>query len=470
MPNGCEPQKRLIIHTHDLGVAHSINQATFAALQDGVVTSASIMVPCPWFLEAADFAVQHPTADIGIHITLTNDFAYYRWRPVAPPSSIESLVDSAGYLLADEASLDRKARCEHVEIEARAQIDFALRSGVNPSHLTACASARIPDSLWDSIANNYKLDILIYPGQINLRASQAKRRAGCVYVLTGETPDDRRAAEYVRMLMKVWFGCSVLGVHLGSDNEELGSIMNGSYRYDAKWRAVDDQSIRSEAFRDALRSGEITLCTSSALSTRESGRRLHDVDAVPCNVGSIRSIGYPVHEVDWTNRATTPDQLAVVRVLEGYDLSAKRILHVGAGNSQFALTFASKVVSIDALTVSVNELNHGRRLRLPNYTTYLRNKYEPGLPAFLARRYDVIVDNNLGSFCCCRYHLQTMLEEYAELLNPDGVILTDQKGMDWKSDLAGVRLGVVELMRLTTATGMALRRVTGSVYSLKKLR
>lgn len=58
--------KLLIIHADDVGVAHSVDTATIAAVQKGGITSASIMVPCPWFLETAAFAKQHPELDWGI--------------------------------------------------------------------------------------------------------------------------------------------------------------------------------------------------------------------------------------------------------------------------------------------------------------------------------------------------------------------------------------------------------------------
>src|SRR5690242_7651698 len=78
--------KLLIIHADDLGVSHSENEASISALEKGSVSSASIMVPCPWFPEIANYASQHRTADLGLHLTLTAEWKFYKWGTVVPTS------------------------------------------------------------------------------------------------------------------------------------------------------------------------------------------------------------------------------------------------------------------------------------------------------------------------------------------------------------------------------------------------
>src|ERR1700761_7723912 len=63
--------KLLIIHADDAGFSHSADSAIMSAYTKGVINSASIMVPCPWFPEIAAFAKAHPEMDWGIHLTLT---------------------------------------------------------------------------------------------------------------------------------------------------------------------------------------------------------------------------------------------------------------------------------------------------------------------------------------------------------------------------------------------------------------
>src|SRR5690606_28551901 len=88
--------KLLIIHADDIGVSYSENSASKEAFKAGLVNSGSIMVPCPWFPEIANYVKSNPRADLGLHLTLTSEWNLYKWGPVAPKEKVPSLVNDKG--------------------------------------------------------------------------------------------------------------------------------------------------------------------------------------------------------------------------------------------------------------------------------------------------------------------------------------------------------------------------------------
>src|SRR5712675_714394 len=126
--------KLLIVHADDVGMTHAVNAATIKALESGALNSASIMVPCPWFPEIADYAKVHPDLDFGLHLTLTSERVYYRWGPVASKDKVPSLVDENGYFHHDWKPTTR-INLKEVDLELRAQIDRAYAMGLRPTHL-----------------------------------------------------------------------------------------------------------------------------------------------------------------------------------------------------------------------------------------------------------------------------------------------------------------------------------------------
>jgi hypothetical protein len=127
----------LVIHADDFGMSHSVNRATADALEQGWVTSASILVPCPWLPEVARFAKAHPEADLGIHLALSSEWTDFRWGPVSSRDNVPSLLDAQGYLPLDTPEVGKNAKRAEVEAEFRAQIERAHALGINPTHLDA---------------------------------------------------------------------------------------------------------------------------------------------------------------------------------------------------------------------------------------------------------------------------------------------------------------------------------------------
>jgi predicted glycoside hydrolase/deacetylase ChbG (UPF0249 family) len=127
--------KLLIINGDDVGMSHAINAATIEALERGVMTSATIMVPCPWFPEIAAYARQHPASDFGLHLTHTSEWEPYRWGPIADRRDVPGLLTPEGYFWPKTADVYAHSSPAEVELEARAQIKKALAAGIDVTHL-----------------------------------------------------------------------------------------------------------------------------------------------------------------------------------------------------------------------------------------------------------------------------------------------------------------------------------------------
>jgi len=122
--------KLLIVHADDLAVAHSVDTASFEALDKNAVTSASVMVPCSWLIEVASYAKDHPDTDLGLHLTLTSEWKVYRWGPVESKDKVGSLLDSAEYLWPETGTAAQNIKPEEAEREIRAQIQRAIAAGI----------------------------------------------------------------------------------------------------------------------------------------------------------------------------------------------------------------------------------------------------------------------------------------------------------------------------------------------------
>ncbi len=127
--------KVVIFHVDDAGMHHDANMGAIEAMEKGVATSASIMFPCPWVVEMADYAKAHPDADIGVHCTLTSEWDIYRWGPVAGKPAVPGLVDPEGCLWPDVEDVAKNATPDEFETELRAQLDRCRTLGITPTHL-----------------------------------------------------------------------------------------------------------------------------------------------------------------------------------------------------------------------------------------------------------------------------------------------------------------------------------------------
>ncbi len=85
----------LIVRSDDMGAAHTINEACLQSITNGIARSVEVLVPAPWFLEAAEMLRKQPKIDVGVHLDMTSEWSKVKWGPVS--KNVPSLVDVNGH-------------------------------------------------------------------------------------------------------------------------------------------------------------------------------------------------------------------------------------------------------------------------------------------------------------------------------------------------------------------------------------
>ena len=254
--------KLLILHADDVGMSHSANLASFEALEKGWVSSASIMVPCPWFNEVAEFARAHPDADFGLHLTLTSEWKNYRWGPVNR-EHYKSLLDAEGYFPDDSGPVGKNAKPEDAAAELAAQLGKARSAGIHFSHL---------DNHMGSLAQNADLFRLFLetgrnagvPVSISAGESKAYPQAFAGFenlpVPTYVAPSEGLSLleGFRKTFSTLKPGVYITIVHLGLDGVELRAIMQ-ERAGGASSRQHDFDLVKSPEFQALLKTYDIKL-------------------------------------------------------------------------------------------------------------------------------------------------------------------------------------------------------------------
>jgi hypothetical protein len=263
--------KLLIVHADDVGMTHAVNAATIRALESGLVSSASIMVPCPWFPEIADYAKSHPGVDFGLHLTLTSERIYYRWGPVASKSKVPSLVDENGYFHHDWTAATH-IDAKEVELELRAQIDRALAMGIHPTHLDSHQYRLFQNGkeLFEAllrVSHDYKLPVFLvrdwFADHPYLQSSLGPTDMVIDHTVTIEpgVSVEKRGNFYEDALKNLQPGVTEFVIHLAFADDEMKAATRERDTWGAAWRQRDFDFFTSQEFRELLQKQNIKLIT-----------------------------------------------------------------------------------------------------------------------------------------------------------------------------------------------------------------
>lgn len=269
--------KLLIIHGDDVGVSHSQNLATFQAIQNGLVSSTSMMVPAAWSKEVAELAKSIKNPDIGIHITLTNEWLHYNWGPEAGKTDVPGLVNPLGHMFPSCAEVAQNASPEQVEKEVRAQIESAKSMGIDVTHLDSHMGCMFYGRaeymrIYVKLALEYNIPAMInqeiYKGLIEpnpalFEGLEVQKLPIIDQIIMADEEAYANGMEefYTDALKNLPAGVHVLLLHLAFDDAEMNAVTSGHDSFHAPWRQKDYDFFTSEQAKKLLEEQNIKLIT-----------------------------------------------------------------------------------------------------------------------------------------------------------------------------------------------------------------
>ena len=264
--------KLVIIHADDLGVSHSENAASIMAMQKGSVSSASIMVPSPWFPEIAAYAQSNPSADLGLHITLTSEWKYYKWGPVTAQEKVPGLVNKNGFLYSTVDSVYQTANAAEVETEIRNQVVRAKQFGIDPTHLDAHMATALQRldyfKAYLKIGHEFKIPVFIprilEAGlKVKFDTIVSDKDVLVDYILSASPQDFKNgfASFYTNGIKNLKPGLTYLIIHTAYDDEEMRAVTIDHPDWGAAWRQEDLDFFSSPECKKVLKENNIYVIT-----------------------------------------------------------------------------------------------------------------------------------------------------------------------------------------------------------------
>lgn len=275
-----ERAKVLIIHGDDFGVSHSVNAATFGALKNGAISSASIMMPCSWSFETAQMLKSCDGCDVGVHVTLNSEWEGYRWGPITTEST--SLLDHVQKLHRSPLQTIKSAKSSDVLREVEAQVLVAKRLDINLSHIDMHMGTVGLNPEWLDgylkIAQKYKLVAMLPKWNADIEKYFTDRKFPFLSIKSyisnlekekyfmldrlitdvgGLTSLEERRLAYEKAIKSLKPGITQIITHLSTDSEEFASMTANSMR--ERRRVWDAEILNSDLFRQLLRNEGVTV-------------------------------------------------------------------------------------------------------------------------------------------------------------------------------------------------------------------
>ena len=244
----------VIVNIDDIGLHKDETEASFRALNFGMVKSGSIMVPCPNYDHAIKLWKENPKIDLGVHLTLTCEWGEkYPWAPVLPKTEVPSLSNPDGIMWPTTEALLLHSNRKEIERELTAQINKVLDAGLQPSHLDFHMNFGFNTDLFPIVVElSHKFNLpmrapkrIIYKLPFMKNNLRFLRRRGYVfpdtrkgiYMMVGDNQSfEFRKAKYHDHLRSLKSGVHNIHVHIAFQTKELQYLMG---KHDSSIRQID---------------------------------------------------------------------------------------------------------------------------------------------------------------------------------------------------------------------------------------
>lgn len=245
----------VLIRCDDIGMCHSVNMAAKEVLDTGIPVSMSVMVPCPWFAEAAALLKSYSNVSVGIHLTLNSEWKQYRWGPVAGANTVPTLVDSVGLFFPSRSALfGNNPKLSEIETELRAQIEKAKIAGLKIDyldyHMGAAVQTLETRAIVEKLAAEYNLGISRYYDEVGVEgwyfASPATKKDSMLYKLSQLKPG----------------GTKLFVIHIGLETDEMNAMEDANVfgpKEMSKHRNAERAGLLSPAFQQLLKDPKYRL-------------------------------------------------------------------------------------------------------------------------------------------------------------------------------------------------------------------
>jgi hypothetical protein len=246
---------QLVVQCDDFGMCHAGNQGAVEAFKNGILTQASVMVPCPWFREAARLAQEH-ALPVGVHLTLTSEWDYLRWGPL---TGGRSLVGEDGRFPRTIDAVRENATPEDMVEEFLAQAELFLTEGLEIGYFD-CHMGVVTPEPYAAVCERYGRPFDYPIGEVAVGFDS-------IHMLSGR-PGEEKIPYLVDRISQLEPGKHLVVSHCAVDSDELRSMTSDdaeNKEWALEYRVSDLAALTSNQVRKAVEDRGVELVSVAEL-------------------------------------------------------------------------------------------------------------------------------------------------------------------------------------------------------------